>query len=381
MFPTRAQVEAAALARLRCRGGLILLKDDFAAARTHLFLDMNYEQTVDLDLAGPKKQRLGVRSPRVCRYCQKSPPETTFKQEAHAIPECLGNRRLISLDECDRCNQQFSQTFEHHFDGFTRPMRTAEAIRGKNGVPGYKSPDGKARVKHNASRNNFNIQEEERGAILAEDEQAKALVLTLKSQPHVPLEVYRCLVKMAFAVLPDQELKHFDLTRRWLVEPFVPPPPILACMAFSHIAFLPGPLAVPRISLWRRRDGRMPAPYMLATLCYSRWIFMYALPLSMRDEHLAPGRFRVPTFDLARNPAFINARWDRIALRSPAMETTLEHEIAIPYDSVEEIISEEFGQHPLPDQPTGPRAITGKRLGLAHGVPELAEKSLEDWLE
>jgi HNH endonuclease len=152
MFPTREQVEAAASARLRRRGKLILTQEDLRAAGLNLLLDMNYEQIVDLEFGSPGKQLMGAREPRVCRYCHKSKPETTFRQEAHAIPECLGNRRLISLDECDLCNQRFSQSFEHHFDAFSRPLRTLQGIRGKNGVPGFKSPNGQGRVTHDPKK-------------------------------------------------------------------------------------------------------------------------------------------------------------------------------------------------------------------------------------
>ena len=349
MFSTPAQIEAEATARLRRRGGLILLNDDYTAARANLFLSTHYERFVDLDLGGPKKLLLGRHAPKVCRYCQKSAPETTFRQEAHAIPECLGNRRLISLDECDLCNQRFSQTFEHHFDGFTRPMRTAFAVQGKNGVPGFKSPDSKARVALNKSKKNFSVTEEERGAIMAVDEGGNAFVMKMQSQPHVPLEVYRCLVKMAFAVLPDDELAKSDRLRRWLIQDLLPPAPLLASLAFSYVAFLPTALAAPRVTLWRRKRAGIPSPYVLAAVGFSQCGFMYALPLSPDDLHLVPGRFVVPTFDLTLTPAFANAVWRRIALASPAMEATLEHRIRISYDSMEEVICEEPGGNPFPE--------------------------------
>jgi hypothetical protein len=169
----------------------------------------------------------------------------------------------------------------------------------------------------------------------------------------VPLEVYRCLVKMAFAVLPDHELRHFERTRQWLLEELGPPFLVLASMAFSHIAFLPDPLPAPRITLWRRRNGSTPAPYILATVGFSRCIFMYGLPLSTGDGHLAPGRFRVPTFDLARNADFLNAKWGRIALHLPMKESSLEHTITLAYDGIEEITPEVLGEPPVPEQPMG----------------------------
>ena len=71
-----------------------------------------------------------------------------FQADGDSVPEYLGNRRLISLDECDRRNGLFSQTFEHHFDNFLRPCAAVLAIPAKRRVPAVKSPDGNARVEH-----------------------------------------------------------------------------------------------------------------------------------------------------------------------------------------------------------------------------------------
>ena len=51
---------------------------------------------------------------RTCRFCGLSFPETTFKKEAHLIPEMLGNKTLLSDFECDKCNHYFGVTFENH---------------------------------------------------------------------------------------------------------------------------------------------------------------------------------------------------------------------------------------------------------------------------
>jgi hypothetical protein len=339
MFPTQAMVALATTERLRRLGRLIATKEDEAEAARDLILHLNYDHLLHLELAGPKKQWLGSRDPRKCRYCLKTHPDCTFKLVAHAIPECIGNRRLIALDECDACNERFSQSFEHHFDSFTRPLRTALAIPGKSGVPAYKSHDGRARMTHNPQDNSFTVDEIDGHTILSENERGHTLAMTLRTDPHIPLEVYRCLTKMAFAVLPGDELQHFELTRRWLIQPLRSPR--LASIAFSYTACLPASLPAILISLWRRRTDAAPFPHMLAMMGFSRCVLMYALPLCARDGHLNPGRYLVPTFDLARNPAFPAAHWDTIELRSTTPRMSAEHIITTTYDSVREINDEE----------------------------------------
>jgi HNH endonuclease len=344
MFPTPAQVKHAALARSRRRGKLVLVPEDFDEARAALFLEMNYRPVLGYRLGGTKRRLLGRKQPRRCRYCLKTRPETTFAQVAHTIPECLGNRTLISLDECDQCNQRFSQTFEDDFDKFTQPMRTMMGVRGKNGVPVFKSRDGKGRVQLDPTRKHFTIEEQGMAAILSDDEANKTLELTLKGRPYVPLEVYRCLVKMAFGVLPDEELEPFDLTRRCLVEPPGPPPPAVASLAAVHLGFVPGKFPDPFISLWRRSQRGIPAPYMLSTLGACGLIFMYALPLSSEDDHLIPGRSFLPRFDFACHPGTLNNSWRTIDLRSTVPEPSPAHRYWLTYESSQDDSGQESGQ-------------------------------------
>ena len=138
---------------------------------------MNYDMIARYKLAGGKKHRLGSCTPRRCRYCLRQEPATCFKKIAHAIPECLGNRTLISHDECDHCNDRFSQTIEDHLDKFTQPLRTVLGIKGKNGVPVFKSRDGKLRVELNAKARHFTILDKEGAGILIVDEGNRTLTL------------------------------------------------------------------------------------------------------------------------------------------------------------------------------------------------------------
>ena len=41
------------------------------------------------------------------------PPAVSFRQEAHAIPEALGNKTLFVSYECDRCNNSFGRGIEN----------------------------------------------------------------------------------------------------------------------------------------------------------------------------------------------------------------------------------------------------------------------------
>src|SRR5260221_3955200 len=54
----------------------------------------------------------GEKNNRVCRFCKRESSSTTFKSDAHLIPEMMGNKLLFSFYECDKCNSIFS-TYEN----------------------------------------------------------------------------------------------------------------------------------------------------------------------------------------------------------------------------------------------------------------------------
>jgi hypothetical protein len=51
------------------------------------------------------KRTLKPRRERVCRFCGLGADKTKFNKDAHAIPELLGNKHLLSDSECDACNE------------------------------------------------------------------------------------------------------------------------------------------------------------------------------------------------------------------------------------------------------------------------------------
>lgn len=69
-------------------------------------------------ILGKNKEVLKCSTQDICRFCQRSKPEVSFKQETHIIPQQLHRAKPISKFECDSCNELFSKfesDFGHYF--------------------------------------------------------------------------------------------------------------------------------------------------------------------------------------------------------------------------------------------------------------------------
>src|SRR6476620_10786235 len=75
------------------------------------------------------KKELVQKNLRKCRFCGRSIANTTFNNEAHLIPELLGNKKLYSDFECDACNSFFSNYESNltNFIGITRALQKVNA--------------------------------------------------------------------------------------------------------------------------------------------------------------------------------------------------------------------------------------------------------------
>lgn len=55
-------------------------------------------------------------------------------KKSHAISEALGNKRIISIEECDDCNNKFSMSIEPDIVKYFSLHRNYWSIKGKGGV-------------------------------------------------------------------------------------------------------------------------------------------------------------------------------------------------------------------------------------------------------
>src|SRR5882724_8394208 len=65
-----------------------------------------------------------------CRYCGET-NIARFRMKAHAFPEALGNKWIMSRDECDACNRIFSK-YDDAIARAVSPFLTLGGVKGKS---------------------------------------------------------------------------------------------------------------------------------------------------------------------------------------------------------------------------------------------------------
>ena len=230
---------------------------------------------------------------RACRFCGRDSTETTFKNDAHAIPEFLGNHQLILLDECDACNKEFSENLEDHLDKYTKPYRTLAHIKGKKKIPKYKSKDEKGVVSVGKEAS-FHIGHLRSEMVFEETE--NSFKMKLEFEPHIPAAVFKALVKIAISLIKNEcELPAFAMTIKWLREKnhseyFLHP--LTMMRSFAPGFFLNTGV---RTVLLRRKPSKL-VPYSILVIHFGNWVYQLHVPSHLEVESGQSVTYEVPWF-------------------------------------------------------------------------------------
>lgn len=164
-------------------------------------------------------KKVGIGAKDNCRFCGRSSPDTSFKNEAHAIPEFLGNHQLIILSECDYCNKHFSKTLEHDLDKYTAPFRSTGGVTNKSRkTPKHKDRNIKS-LHFDRHTNNLAISMNSEDAA-RHDWVNKHATWIIERRPFIPRNVHKALCKIALSVIENPSLLPiFQPTLQW-INPF-----------------------------------------------------------------------------------------------------------------------------------------------------------------
>lgn len=159
-----------------------------------------------------------------CIFCGKPFNKWTKKDIAHAVPECLGNKKLINYCECYDCNHLFGEIAENHLGKYIMPYRIINEVYGKgkakNIVKDMPTTEGisygtyRFEQKKNVpifKSETFDVQnvliEKSGTGRLTETE--NGFLLSVPRQKYQPEKVYASFLKIAYALLPFSELTDY----------------------------------------------------------------------------------------------------------------------------------------------------------------------------
>jgi hypothetical protein len=285
------EASEAALANVEMSNGMTNRDDLTTVFR---FYDETYEMVSHYFVQPGKKVYLGEQENRQCRFCGRSSPDATFVNDAHAVPECLGNTTLLSYYECDSCNQLFGHGIENDFGNWSKPMRTLARVKGKKGIPTIKHQQGQPwRIEATSSM--LNITSYEDNPAFRVDQVKKEVTFTLQRDAYTPIAALKALVKMGLTILPANEMVNFQQAVSWIKEKDHSKGPIPAEPVIH--TFVAGPLPNNFVVLiaFRRKHDHLKVPYATFILCYANEMIQVFLPSPERDQ-LVTGEITVSRF-------------------------------------------------------------------------------------
>lgn len=218
-----------------------------------------------------------------CRFCGRDRNEVTFIQDTHLIPELLGENGILTMDECDTCNNLFSD-YESNLAIFIRPYITLLGIKGKKKIPIFqsrtKNRDEETRtiVKHTLEGNreihlkqldDYNI-----------DRENKTLDLVFRKPSFIPVKVYKALVKIGLSLLPREYDKFNAETFEWLINKKED----LSFIRNAYVSVLKrNYFLTPSADLYRAKkivNGNIEYPEHILVVCFANIVFQIFMPFS-----------------------------------------------------------------------------------------------------
>ena len=265
------------------RRGLLLKIDERLIGEAYGILAKCYKKCCFSELAyGQGREKVYVGhdkySERTCRFCGKKSPDVKFKDDnAHAIPDGLGNKLLFCHDECTSCNNRLNNAFEKDFVVYLDIRRAEAGIKGKKKIPTVYGHN----YKLDGENKELSVSEY---AILEETDSTYSLKLEGAAEiEHINL--YKSLVKFVINLAEEDMLPHFSKAVGWLNGDFIPPvvPDVWYCYHIPTDA-----VAQPRIRIYRRNAGLSykSGPYCLVELDIIDLTFVFIMPFTDGGHYL-----------------------------------------------------------------------------------------------
>jgi hypothetical protein len=313
-LPTQQEIQATAFTLFTNRGGTHGFdQTDWLHAEQFLLFAKNYDVASFYPLVVDRQINLGDRNLKFCRFCQKSAPEVKFRTIAHALPELIGNKSIISHYECDTCNGLFARNVEDHLAKLLSATSSLTMIKSKGGVSSYKTRAGKSRI--DVKNGLIEMQNYLSDNIIQIRPEVNEILIKAETQPFVPLAVFKCFAKMAISVMPEADVPDYGHTINWIMNPDHSVDSEHFKWLTCYNTFQPGPM--PKSFGWslllKRKSDKTLLPSMVYVVTTMNQSFQIMLPCSHKDNHLIGQRVPIPPY-----PSFAGLDYDfGVPIRKP----------------------------------------------------------------
>jgi hypothetical protein len=168
------------------------------------------------------------------------------------------------------------------------------SIAGKDGVPALKR-EGDKGWRIELKRDGFAFQQHVENPVMQLDEENERFAVEVPVDGHVPIAVFKCFVKMALSLMPEEEIGNFGWALGWLQEvkhtrPFHPE------MARLWFMFAPGPRPFEGVTafLFLRKEGVNDVPHCTFVLAIGNESYQMFLPCPEKDSHFQGTQITTP---------------------------------------------------------------------------------------
>lgn len=233
------------------------------------------------------RKKLLPKKLRTCRFCGKSYPDVKFSNDAHKIPELIGNRFHLSDFECNDCNRKFG-IYENDLANYLGMYRTFAEIEGKKGVPKYKSRDRSMEIEHafeNTFDLNINDVQNPKNKIFYNSEN-KILGFLSEGEPYIPINVFKCLLKSAISFVDEKDLQYMTSSIKFLFDDEFTSDPSNDFIFGLHQYFVPGNFKLPPFLIQYRKGTNytdFPAPSIFFVYYIKNLIIQLFIPFHDKD--------------------------------------------------------------------------------------------------
>lgn len=220
---------------------------------------------------------------RKCRFCGKMMPVVSYEKDAHTISEGLGNKSIITNDECDKCNEDLGREIEQDLMTYLSPMRTFMSLRGKKGLVKIKD-DSFALYEDAPGQIHIDLFEQDEPELKHwEFEQNGDDFKWTFTHPQMlnPQDVYRAVVKYVIGVMENAELSHFKETITWVRKMRTATDLPRLCFYLDNN---PKSEEKPCITVFLRMNDDKSLPYCFVELQVSGVVIFGIIPLCDQDD-------------------------------------------------------------------------------------------------